>query len=177
MTCSKRRTMQWLRTAAENGHADACEKLAAHMYEDAPNAREVRHVDEAAGISTSVGVTTEGHDVPRDVLIGVFLWLRTGSHDPVDKLDMLRRIALEGATYCCNEGCEVVGHRKQFKVCPQCKNARYRVSVMPGRRVSETGLDYGRAHGKVWHIRGLGNVEHIIGSRAVRRGMCYTPST
>jgi len=27
--------------------------------------------------------------------------------------------------YCHNETCEIVGHRKDFKVCPQCKTARY----------------------------------------------------
>jgi len=32
---------------------------------------------------------------------------------------------LKGAKYCCNDGCEVVGHLKDFKVCPQCKTARY----------------------------------------------------
>ncbi len=32
---------------------------------------------------------------------------------------------VEGAPYCCNDGCEVVGHQKDFKVCPRCKIARY----------------------------------------------------
>jgi hypothetical protein len=32
--------------------------------------------------------------------------------------------ALKGAPYCVNEGCTVVGHLKDFKVCPQCKTAR-----------------------------------------------------
>jgi len=36
-----------------------------------------------------------------------------------------RSFALEGAKYCCNDGCEVVGQLKDFKVCPQCKTARY----------------------------------------------------
>jgi len=27
--------------------------------------------------------------------------------------------------YCHNEGCEVMGHIKDFKVCPQCKWTRY----------------------------------------------------
>jgi hypothetical protein len=27
--------------------------------------------------------------------------------------------------YCQNEACEVVGRLKDFKVCPQCKTARY----------------------------------------------------
>ena len=34
-------------------------------------------------------------------------------------------MALVGAKYCQNDGCTVVGHLKDFKVCPQCKIARY----------------------------------------------------
>jgi len=120
VTRSKRRAMQWRRKAAENGHADACLKLARGL----PYAREVGHVAEAAGSATSAGVM-EGHDVPPDVMTGVVHWLRMGGHDLVASLDVLRRNALEGAAYCCNEGCAVVGLLKDFKVCPQCKTARY----------------------------------------------------
>ena len=83
VTRSKRRAMQWLRKAAENGHAVACVKLATHMYGDQPYAREVGHVGEAAGV-LSTGVM-EGHDVPLDVLTGVLHWLRKGGHDPVKR--------------------------------------------------------------------------------------------
>ena len=79
---------------------------------------------EAAGVATSAGIT-EGHDVPRDVLIGVLHWLRKGGLDAVELLDRIRRQSLEGDKYCRNEGCEVVGLLKDFKVCPQCKTARY----------------------------------------------------
>ena len=68
------------------------------------------------------------HDVPTDVLAGILHWLRKGGHTPVVMLlvlDKLRGRALEGGPYCRNEGCEVVGHLKDFKVCPQCKHARY----------------------------------------------------
>ena len=51
--------------------------------------------------------------------------MRKGGHDPINELDVLRRDALEGAKYCQNEGCEVTGLLKDFKVCPQCKTARY----------------------------------------------------
>jgi len=98
---------------------------AAHMYLDLPYAREVGHVGRAAGDANSAGVT-EGDDVPPDVLTGVVHWLRKGGLDPID-------------------GCEVVGHLKDFKVCPRCKDAR--------RRVSESRLDYRWAQGDVWHIR------------------------
>jgi len=124
VTRSKRRAMQWRRKAAENGHADACLQLALRMYGDRPYAREVGHVGEAAGVTLPVGVM-EGHDVPQDVLTGVVHWLRKGGHNPIDELDELRSEALEGAPYCRNEGCEVVGLLKDFKVCPQCKTARY----------------------------------------------------
>ena len=120
-----------MRKAAENGYADACTKLAACMYGDHPYAREVGHVGEAAGVASSAGIT-EGHDVPQDVLTSVLHWLRKGgehpgarARSPVAVLDALRNMALEGSTYCRNDGCEVVGHLKDFKVCPQCKHARY----------------------------------------------------
>jgi len=124
VTRSKRRAMQWRRRAAENGHADSCGQLAARMYMDGPYAREVGHAGEAAGVAASVGVM-EGHDVPRDVLSGVVHWLRKGGHNLVDNLNGLRKESLEGSTYCCNDGCQVVGLLKEFKVCPQCKTARY----------------------------------------------------
>jgi len=120
--------MKWMRKAAENGRADAMMRLATHMYTDQPYAREVGHVEEAAGVATSAGVI-EGHDIPPDVMIGVLHWLRkgcaTGQHDPLEVLNGLRFGASEGNRYCHNDGCEVVGHKREFKVCPQCKTARY----------------------------------------------------
>ena len=114
-----------MRKAAENGHAIACSDLADRMYGDEPYAREVGRVGEAAGVATSAGVMGD-HDVPPDVLIGVLHWLRKGGHNLVDELDhMLHTYALEGLMYCNNDGCEVVGLLKEFKVCPQCKTARY----------------------------------------------------
>jgi hypothetical protein len=113
-----------MRTAAENGLNSACLQLAAFMYVDLPYAREVGHVGEAAGVAEPAGVT-EGHDVPPEVLTGVIYWLRKGDYHLVAHLRDLRRRALEGAIYCVNEGCEFVGHVKDFKVCPQCKIARY----------------------------------------------------
>jgi len=124
VTRSKRRAMQWVRKAAELGDTGACSELAKFMYGDRPYAREIGHVVEAAGVATPARVT-EGHDVPPDVLTSVLYWLWRGSHDPRAKLAVFLRTALEGATYCRNEGCEIVGHLKDFKVCPQCKNARY----------------------------------------------------
>ena len=91
---------------------------------DNPYAREVGHVVEAAGAATSAGVM-EGHDVPPDVLTGVVHWLQKVGHSTIDRLNYFRRMASEGAAYCRNEGCEVVGQLKDFKVCPQCKTARY----------------------------------------------------
>jgi len=116
--------MQWKREAAENGHAGASLHLAGLMYGDHPYAREVGHMGDAARVATSSGVV-EGHDLPADVMTGVVDWLRKGGHNIVNELDGFRRRALEGAPYCCNEGCEVVGLLKDFKVCPQCKTARY----------------------------------------------------
>ena len=124
VTRSKRRAMQWLRKAAENGDADSCLQLANLMYAYQPYAREIGHVGEAAGIAASAGVM-EGLDVPPDVLTSMVHWLRKGGHNPVAMLDGFRRQALHGAKYCRNEGCEVVGLLKEFKVCPQCKTARY----------------------------------------------------
>jgi len=117
--------MQWVRKAAENGVTSACLYLAAHMYLDLPNAREVGHVGEAAGVATSIGDMVVLHDVPLDVLASVVHWLRKGGYTPIDELEGFRSQALEGAAYCRNDGCEVVGHHKDFKLCPQCKIARY----------------------------------------------------
>jgi len=64
-----------------------------------------------------------------DVLAGVVHWLQKmgmGQNNIGAKLDALRKEAVEGAQYCFNEGCEVMGHLKDFKVCPQCKTHRYR---------------------------------------------------
>ena len=124
VTRSKRRTMQWRRKAAENGHVRSCAKLAIDMYADQPYAREVGHVMEATGVATFAGAM-EGHDIPPDVLTGVVHWLLKGGHDPVFQLDRFRKLALEGDKYCRNDGCEVVGQLNDFKVCPQCKTARY----------------------------------------------------
>ena len=137
VTRSKRRAQEWLRKAAENGNADSCAQLATRIYTDTPYAREVGHVEEAAGVATSVG-TMDGHDVPPDVLASVIHWLRKGGHDLDIAFGTLRVVALEGYDYCENEGCEVVGHLKDFKVCPQCKTARYcapRVRSKTGLRV------------------------------------------
>ena len=119
--------MRWTRKAAENGDADACLRLAARMYGDEPYSRVVGHVGEAAGVASSARVM-EGHDIPPDVMASVLHWLWKGRHNSItqrDFLDGFRTEALEGAAGCANEGCEVVGHWKEFKVCPQCKTARY----------------------------------------------------
>jgi len=105
-------------------NTEACFKLAACMYGDCPYAREVGRVGDAAGDTTSA-VVMEWHDIPPDVMTGVVYWVRKGGHEPLECLDVYRRTALEGAQYCCNDGCEVVGHLKDFKVCPQCKTARH----------------------------------------------------
>jgi TPR repeat protein len=84
VTRSKRKTKKWLRKATENGHEHACVKLAAHMYDDRPYAREAGHVGEAAGIATSAGVMN-GHTVPPDVLTSVVHWLRKGGYNSIDR--------------------------------------------------------------------------------------------
>jgi hypothetical protein len=94
------------------------------MYEDGPYAREVGHVGEAAGVTPSAE-GMEGHDVPPDVMTGVLHWVVKGGYDPIAGLEELLRRAEEGSKYCSNNGCEVAGHWKDFKACPQCKTARY----------------------------------------------------
>ena len=116
--------MQWLRVAAENGHADSCSRIAHSMYTDTPYAREVGHVVEAAGDATSAGIM-EGHFVPPEVLTGVVHWLRQGGYKPVQGFEAYRMAVIEGGRYCFSDGCEVKGLLKEFKVCPQCKHARY----------------------------------------------------
>jgi hypothetical protein len=75
--------------------------MAAFMYGDFPYAREVGHVEDAAGAAASIGEMEVLHDVPPDVLASVLHWLHKGGYD------------------------KVVGHPKDFKVCPLCKIARY----------------------------------------------------
>ena len=128
VTRSKRRTMQWLRKAADLGVAESCVQLARNMYADRPRARALGHVEvEATGVATSAA-DMEGHDVPPEVLKSVVYWLQkgcvTGGPTPLDCLEELRREEMEGVPYCVNDGCEVVGHLKDFKVCPLCKTAR-----------------------------------------------------
>jgi len=123
VTRSKRSAMQWTRKVAENGCTKNCYRLAVTMYGDHPYAREIGHVVEA--VASSAGFM-EGHDIPPDVMTGVLHWLRmAGESHLVEYLDMLRTAALEGAKHCRNEMCEVMGLLKDFKVCPQCKTARY----------------------------------------------------
>ena len=126
VTRSKRRTMLWLRKAAENGFTDACVRLAGRMYMDLPYAREAGYVREGTGVAASAGAL-EGHDVPPDVLTSVVHWLRKGGHDQIieQTLDDFRITVLEGGAHCRNETCEVVGPLQAFKVCPQCKTTRY----------------------------------------------------
>jgi len=124
--------VQWMRKASENDntesclrHTESCLRLAKYMYFDLPYAREVGHVEDAAGVAASIGDMGVIHDVPRDVLASVVHWLRKGGYTLVTELAKFRNEAVEGAMYCRNEGCEVVGLLKDFKVCPQCKTTRY----------------------------------------------------
>jgi TPR repeat protein len=121
---SKRRQQKWCRKAADNGRDRSAWQLASAMYADAPYAGEVGRVGGADGVAASAWAM-EGHDVPPDVLTDVVHWLRKGGKDPDYICVRFRQRALEGAPYCWNDGCEVVGHLKEFKVCPQCKTARY----------------------------------------------------
>jgi len=71
VTRSKRKAMQWMCKAAENGLADACLNLAVRMYGDQPYAREVGQVGDAAARVATSSEVVEGHDVPPDVLTSV----------------------------------------------------------------------------------------------------------
>jgi hypothetical protein len=98
------------------------------IYYDRPYAREVGHVEEAAATEDVVASDEfmEGQDVTPEILADVVYWLRKGAGlDPLAELNRCRNTTLKGAKYCNNEWCEVVGLLKDFKVCPQCKTARY----------------------------------------------------
>jgi len=131
---SKRRALKWVREAAELGHAEACLQLAYGLYHDYPYAREVGHTELATGDicadlcgGAEPGLSrVKGHgDVPADVMTSVIQWMLRGGHNPLTEIDACRSVAVEGGQYCRNDGCEVVGQLKDFKVCPQCKAARY----------------------------------------------------
>jgi hypothetical protein len=112
--------MRWVRKGADIGHPATCLKLARFMYGDIPYAREVGHVVEVAAAARVV----EAHDVPPEVMTSVVHWLKRWRGDSVAALDELREVMKNGGPYCFNDGCKVVGLLKEFKVCPQCKNAR-----------------------------------------------------
>jgi hypothetical protein len=143
VTRSKRRAMQWYRKAADMGVVMMCVVLARDMYDDRPHARAVGHVEvEATGVAMTAA-DMEGHDVPPEVLKSVVYWLQKGCVTggptpltPLDCLEELRRAAVEGGAYCVNDGCEVVGHLKDCKVCPRCKKRPVLL-----RSVPETGLE------------------------------------
>jgi hypothetical protein len=159
VTRSKRQTLQWTRKAAENGRADACLHLAGHMYGDQPYAREVGHVSDAAGITTSAGAMW-GHDVPTDVMTGVLHWLRQGGHDADDNYQRITSYDCAGGSVLPQQrvrGCGTSGGLHSLSA----------VQDRPvlWRRMSETGLDHGWAQGKVWQNCGVGCVTQLLRER------------
>ena len=122
---SKKKVMIWTRAAAETGQIESCELIARFIYLDRPYAREIGLVEEAARVTVPAEIMEDLIDIPKDVLKNVLYWSRKGGHDAVTVINSYRTIALEGEKYCFNEGCEVKGHLKDFKVCPQCKTTRY----------------------------------------------------
>jgi hypothetical protein len=108
---------------------------------------------EVTGVAMSAA-DIEGHDVPPEVLTSVVHWLRkrgvTGGPSVLDYLEAFRRAALEGAPYCDNDGCDGVGHLKDFKVCPQCKAARYLAMRARNRIGQRVGTRQRAAHPQVY---------------------------
>jgi TPR repeat protein len=58
VTRDMRRTMEWRRKAAENGHAGDCLQLASRMYGDEPHARQVGHMVDAGAYTRSLFSST-----------------------------------------------------------------------------------------------------------------------
>mmetsp|Transcript_36716 Transcript_36716/g.90665 ORF Transcript_36716/g.90665 Transcript_36716/m.90665 type:complete len:164 (-) Transcript_36716:49-540(-) len=127
VTRSKRQSLIWTRKAADAGLPRACMNLAIGMYQDQPHAREAGDAgfEMSAWDSTAGDIMLMGHDVPPDVLADVVHWIHASGHDPVAYLQQFLRQAVLGAKLCSNDGCEVVGHPKDFKLCAKCKTARY----------------------------------------------------
>jgi len=71
-----------------------------------------------------------------------------GGHNPIDErvVDMFCTIALEGAECCLNDGCEVVDHLKDFKLCPPCKTVRYCAMRVRNRTAQRVGTRQRVAH-------------------------------
>lgn len=128
---SKEMSMRWRRKAAEIGNNACCFQLATRMYRDSPYARTVGLVED----TTCISIPSEFRkkysiptDFPQDILTSVVYWLRKGGsceerHE--GDFQFFRTIVTEGLAYCDNEGCEVVRLLQTFKVCPQCKTARF----------------------------------------------------
>jgi len=90
------------------------------------DARELGHKEDAAAAAAAAGfVTPSGHDVPPGVFAVIAYWLSKGGYDSKEQILGFRSRAVEGAMYCYNEGCEVIGQMKDFKICPRCRVNRY----------------------------------------------------
>jgi len=125
VTRSKRRALQWLRKSAENGHTDACFSLPARMRRPAlrPRGWACRGCRQGGRVGWDLGGARRFPGCPdqRSTLVG----FGRGGIIQSTYFDVFRRTALEGNAYCFNDGCEFVGRLQKFKVCPQCKSARY----------------------------------------------------
>jgi len=119
---SKRKSTAWLRSAAENGNRAACRNLGKLVYADLNNARQLGHVEQAAGLTAPAA---EGHDVSMDVLNDAAYWFQRGGHDVSLTLADCRKTAVEGSRGCGNDGCVVLGLRHDFKLCARCETKRY----------------------------------------------------
>jgi TPR repeat protein len=149
---SKKFVVAWNRNAADAGSVAAANWLAMAMYLDLPYARRLGKV---IALEPSQALRAKHGALPKRVLASVIWWLqpqepivrtvspsiprmeetdertRLLSIDPdatlliSSALDMLYENAHAGTRFCHNIGCGVIGPLKAFKVCPQCKTARY----------------------------------------------------
>jgi len=141
---SKQFALMALRKAAENGKASACTTLARAMYINQPYARTVGLIEDVLAktmCSTDVHTTTmanilwgdiehslgDPNKTPTDgfVYASIVEWFKraelAGAGLGTTAFLEMSQIASVGDRYCCNVGCEVVGHRQDFKICPKCK--------------------------------------------------------
>jgi hypothetical protein len=145
-------TMRGARKAAENGLDGACSYIASNMYIDAPYAREVGHVEEAAAAATSFGVI-EGHDVPPEVLMSVIYWLEKGGHNTVGvPLPFTQTSAVGGCTLR-QRRVRGFGPAEGLQSLPAVQDR-----PVLRRRMSESRLDRGWTQDDVWDTRAINTV-------------------
>jgi TPR repeat protein len=142
ITRDRFKSLEFSRKAADAGVYKACCHLAFGMYLGSKYFRTIGLIDlPSPGGSSWVFIKLfevasalaelyikDGHDIPKDVMTSILLWLHRGEvkNDSVSQtLNAFKEASTVGSEFCYNDNCTVKGLLKQFKVCPNCRTAHY----------------------------------------------------